>query len=87
LKRRSDPNSDRRTDDLVREGTEQGIEGGELRGMSDEEIAVQAHFLLGTHYFLDQMIEGVDGRDYPGDEVVIATHLKFAQRGLSKETS
>jgi hypothetical protein len=55
--------------------------------VSDEEIAVQAHFLLGTHYFFDQMIEGVEGRDYPGDEVVIASHSKFVQRGLSKETS
>jgi len=69
---------------LFREGLEQAIGRGELRAMSEDEIAATAHFLLGTRYFLDQMIAGVDGRPYPGDELVIRTYLNFVQGGLTK---
>jgi AcrR family transcriptional regulator len=69
---------------LFREGIEQAIARGELHAMDDAEVAALAHFLLGTRYFLDQMIEGVDGRPYPGDEVVVRTYLDFVQGGLTK---
>ena len=71
---------------LLREVLEQASERGELRAMDAGEIAVQAHFLLGVRYFLDQMIDGVDGRDYPGDECVVAAYLNLIRSGLAKET-
>jgi AcrR family transcriptional regulator len=71
---------------LLREVLEQASQRGELRAMDAGEIAVQAHFLLGVRYFLDQMIEGVDGRDYPGDERVVAAYLNLIRSGLAKET-
>jgi len=70
---------------LFREGLELGIESGELRPMSPAEIAAQAHFLLGARYFLDQMLEGVDGRDVPGDDAIVAFYLDFIRRGICKE--
>lgn len=69
---------------LFREGIEQAVARGELREMSGDEIAATAHFLLGTRYFLDQMIEGVDGRPYPGDELVVRAYLSFVQGGLTR---
>ena len=72
---------------MFREGIEQAIDRGELQPMSGDEIAATAHFLLGTRYFLDQMIEGVDGRPYPGDELVVRTYLSFVQGGLAKAAS
>lgn len=69
---------------LLREAIEAGIEAGELRAMDEREIAAQAHFLLGARYFLDQMIEGVDGRDYPGDDTVVAAYLDLIRGGLTR---
>lgn len=69
---------------MFREGIEEAIGRGELAPMSEDEIAALCHILLGTRYFLDQMIQGVDGRPYPGDEVVIRTYLNFVQGGLTK---
>ena len=58
------------------------VERGVLRPMDDSEIAVQAHFLLGTRHFLDQMMEGFDGRPYPGDEAVVDAYLALVRNGL-----
>ena len=69
---------------MFRENIERAISRGELRVMGEAEVAALAHFLLGTRYFLDQMIEGVDGRPYPGDEVVVSTYLDFVRNGLAK---
>lgn len=73
---------------LFREGLEEACRAGELRPMNAGEIAAVAHFLLGARYFLDQMIEGVYGRPYPGDDVVVSAYLTFVRNGLmKKETS
>ena len=69
---------------MFREGIEQAIARGEMRAMGEDEVAALAHILLGARYFLDQMIAGVDGRPYPGDEVVVQTYLRFVQGGLTK---
>jgi len=71
---------------LFREAIEEAIQAGELRAMAASEIAAQAHFLVGTRYFLDQMISGIDGRPYPGDDAVVAAYLNLVRGGLAKET-
>jgi AcrR family transcriptional regulator len=58
------------------------VERGILRPMTETEISVQAHFLLGTRHFLDQMLDGVDGRPYPGDEAVVDAYLGLVRNGL-----
>jgi AcrR family transcriptional regulator len=69
---------------LIRESLEAAIAANEIRPMQPDEIASLAHFILGTRYFIDQMIECVDGRPYPGDDAVVATYLSFVQYGLTK---
>jgi len=69
---------------LIRESLEAAIAAKEIRHMESDEVASLAHFIIGTRYFLDQMIECVDGRPYPGDEAVVATYLNFVQYGLVK---
>ena len=68
---------------IHRDRLSQGIARGELRRMDDDEIAVVAHLILGSRYFLDQLIEGVDGREYPGDEVVVRAHMNLVRGGLT----
>ncbi len=58
-----------------------GIDEGTLRPMEEEEIAVQAHFLLGARHFLEQMIESVDGI---GDEAAVDAYLALIGDGLRK---
>lgn len=70
---------------LIREGLEEAGRAGEFRPMDHDEIASVAHFILGARYFLDQMIEGVDGQPYPGDEAVIAAYMAFVRNGLMKK--
>jgi AcrR family transcriptional regulator len=70
---------------LIREGLEEAGREGEFRSMGPDEIASAAHFILGARYFLDQLIEGVDGRVYPGDETVVATYMDFIRNGLMKK--
>lgn len=60
-----------------------GIERGTLRSMDDEEIAAQAHFLLGARHFLEQMIESVDGLK---DEAAVDAYLALVRDGLSRRT-
>ncbi len=72
--------------DMFRDGLQAGIAAGELRPMDADGREAIAHLLLGARYFLDQMIEGVGGRDYPGDETVVRTYLQFIRRGLDQET-
>ena len=69
--------------ELTRASIREGIDSGHLRPMSDDEIAVLAHYLIGARYFLDQMIEGVHGRDYPGDDVVVAGYMGLLRGGLA----
>ncbi len=58
------------------------VRRGSIRPMDDEEIAVQAHFLLGARHFLAEMMEGIDGRPYPGDEEVVDAYLRLVRDGL-----
>jgi len=60
-----------------------GIENGILRPMTDAEIAAQAHFLLGAHHFLEQMMESADG---PPDEAVVDAYLALVRDGLGSGT-
>jgi AcrR family transcriptional regulator len=60
------------------------VERGVLRPMDESEIAVQAHFLLGARHFLDQMMESLDGRSYPGDEAVVDAYLSLVRDGLGR---
>ena len=69
---------------LTRESLEAAIAAEEIRPMEPDEIASLAHFIVGTRYFIDQMIECVDGRPYPGDDAVVATYLNFVQYGIMK---
>lgn len=64
-----------------------GIERGSLRPMDDSEITAQAHFLLGARHFLDQMMESVDGRPYPGDEAVVDAYMSLVRDGLGRKRS
>ena len=61
-----------------------GIERETIRPMHDSEIAAQGHFLLGARHFLDQMMESVDGRPYPGDEAVVDAYLALVRDGLRR---
>ncbi len=58
-----------------------GIEQGTLRAMDDDEIAVQAHFLLGTRHFLEHIRENADG---PGDEAILDAYLSLVRHGLGR---
>jgi AcrR family transcriptional regulator len=69
---------------LIRESLEAAISANEIRPMESDEVASLAHFIIGTRYFLDQMIECVDGRPYPGDDAVVAAYLNFVQYGIMK---
>jgi AcrR family transcriptional regulator len=69
--------------ELLRASLQEGIDSGVLRPMSPEEIGALGHYLIGARYFLDQMIEGVHGQEYPGDEVVVATYMNLLRAGLT----
>jgi hypothetical protein len=58
-----------------------GIAQGSLRPMGEAEIAAQAHFLLGTRHFPEQMIEDADA---PGDEIVVDAYLALVRDGLAR---
>ena len=67
-----------------RDGIREGVTRGELRDMDETEIAALAFFLMGTRYFIDQMMAGVDGRDYPGDDAVLSAYVKLVRGGLER---
>ncbi len=60
-----------------------GIAEGTLRKMDEEEIAAQAHFLLGARHFLEQMIENVDGIR---DEAAVDAYLALIGDGLRRRS-
>jgi AcrR family transcriptional regulator len=68
---------------MFRDEIREGVVRGELRAMGEDEVAALAYFLLGARYFVDQMIEGAGGRDYPGDDVAVAAYVDLTRRGLS----
>jgi len=59
------------------------IEQGTLRPMDEAEIRAQAHFLLGARHFLEQMVEGGDGR---GDESVVDAYVALVRDGLCRRS-
>jgi AcrR family transcriptional regulator len=67
---------------MFRDAILQGVRRGELRAMRDGEIDVLAHLLLGTRYFLDQMIHGAPRGHAPSDDVVVATYTKLMRDGI-----
>ncbi len=69
---------------LQRAAIEQGIKEKTLRPMTDDEISATAYLIIGAHNFLDQMIEGIDGREYPGDDVVVDAYMKLFRGGLEQ---
>lgn len=58
-----------------------GIAEGSLRPMDDDEIAAQAHFLVGARHFLEQLREA---GDEPADEVVVDAYLGLVRDGLGR---
>ncbi len=70
--------------ELTRVSIQEGIDSGVLRPMSGAAVAALAHYLLGARYFLDQMITGGHGSDYPGDDVVVGTYMDLLRAGLRK---
>ena len=70
--------------ELQRSEIRRGVEEGSLRPMSEDEISATAYLVVGAHYFLDQMIEGIDGRTYPGDDVVTEAYMKLFRGGLER---
>lgn len=64
-----------------------GIAEGTLRPMSDAEITTTAHFIIGVSHSLEHMIEGSDGDDYPGDDVVVGAYMKILRGGLERSPS
>ncbi len=68
--------------ELTRVSIQEGIDSGVLRPMSGAEVAALAHYLLGARYFLDQMISGGHGSNYPGDDVVVGTYMDLLRAGL-----
>lgn len=69
--------------ELIRGALAEAGERGEIRPLDDAERHAVAFFILGSRYFVDQMMAGVDGRPYPGDDVVIASYLCLLREGLA----
>jgi AcrR family transcriptional regulator len=70
--------------EFQRTAVQKGIDEGTLRAMSEDELAATAHFLVGVSHSIDQMIEGIDGRGYTGDDVVVDTYMKILRGGLAR---
>ncbi len=69
---------------LQRAAIQEGIDEGTLRPMTAEEISATAYLIIGAHYFLDQMIEGIGGEAYPGDDIVVTAYMKLFRGGLEQ---
>lgn len=57
-----------------------GIVNGSVRAMDEDEIAAQAHFLVGAHRFLEDLV-GEAG----SEEEVVDAYLRLVRRGLAAE--
>lgn len=71
--------------DLFGENLRDGIASGEVRPMSDQELHALTHYLIGARYFVDQMIQGLHGQTYPGDDAVVASYMNFVRCGLAAD--
>ncbi len=64
--------------DLLSERLREGIAHGSVRPMDDDEIAAQAHFLVGSRRFLEDLVGDV-GRE----ERVVDAYLRLVRHGLA----
>jgi AcrR family transcriptional regulator len=55
-----------------------GITNGSVRPMGDAEIAAQAHFLVGAHRFLEELVE------MEREEEIVDAYLGLVRRGLGR---
>lgn len=72
--------------ELFREAIREASQRGEIRPLEEAEIVALSYLLLGTRYFLDQMLAGVDGREYPGDDAVVSAYMKLIRHGLENRS-
>jgi AcrR family transcriptional regulator len=68
---------------MFRDAIHEGIARGELRAMRDDEVWVLAYLLLGTRYFVDQMILAA-GRKRVSDDAMIAAYINLTRNGLAR---
>lgn len=73
--------------EFLSESIREGVSSGTLRPLRDDEITALAHYLIGARYFLDQMLQGMHGQEYPGDEVAVATYMQMLRFGLECHSS
>ena len=59
-----------------------GIATGELGPMTEPEIDSCVHLLLGTRQYIDQLLAGLTGSSWPGDEVMVGTYMKMLRSGI-----
>lgn len=57
------------------------IDGGFIRQMSDHEIRANGYFFLGTHQYLDRLMEA---DPYPGDAAIADAYLGLVRNGLGR---
>ena len=58
------------------------IERGVIRSMSEAEVQVQAHLLLGMRHHLDHIMQGEGGGEVPDDSAVVDAYLGLVRSGL-----
>ena len=66
---------------MFRDALREGVARGQLRPMRADEIGVLAHLLMGTRYFVDQMILAGGGSG-PSDELVVGAYVRLTRGGL-----
>ncbi|VBA55157.1 TetR/AcrR family transcriptional regulator [Mycobacterium attenuatum] len=67
--------------DLVSARLRDGIAAGSVRAMTDVELAAQAHFLVGAHRFLEDLVG-----DPAHEEEIVDAYLRLVRRGLAAES-
>ncbi|KZS85468.1 hypothetical protein B4U45_23430 [Mycobacterium persicum] len=66
--------------ELISARLRDGIAAGSVRAMNDVEIAAQAHFLVGAHRFLEDLVT-----DAGREAEVVDAYLRLVRRGLAAE--
>jgi len=70
--------------ELMADQIRAGITEGTIRPMDDDEVEAHAHFLLGAHHFLQELLR--DG-DSTLDESVVDAYLGLVRHGLASSTT
>jgi hypothetical protein len=68
---------------MFRDALREGVARGQLRPMRADEVGVLAHLLMGTRYFVDQMILAGGGSG-PSDELMVGTYVRLTRGGLGQ---